>query len=128
MSRYLLDTGLIIQHLRGHKPTVKLLRGLGKTERLCISTITRLEIYAGMRPHEAFNTQKLLSRFVNLDITGRIADKAGSYLASAKAERQGLQIPDAIIAATATTHNLTVVTFNIVHFNDITNLSLYPLK
>jgi len=127
MSKYLLDTGLVIRHLRGQRPFVRLLRGLGKDGRLCIATVTRLELYAGMLPDERYATQKLLSRFVNLDLDRRIADRAGEYAYFSRAAGKKILIPDAIIASTATTHKLTLVTLNIADFSGIPGLSLYPL-
>ena len=127
MSRYLLDTGLLIRHLRGHKPSVQLLRGLAKSGRLCIATITRLEVYAGMHPQEKFGTQRLLSRFVNLELNKQIADRAGEYVYSSRQAGHRLHVPDAVIAATAITHNLTLVTLNTNDFASISGLSLYPL-
>jgi predicted nucleic acid-binding protein len=47
MPDYLLDTGLLIRHLRGQKSAVRQLRGLGRVGRLAIATVTRLEIRAG---------------------------------------------------------------------------------
>jgi predicted nucleic acid-binding protein len=128
MSRYLLDSGLVIRHLRGRKSAVRLLRGLGKTNRLCIATVTRVEIFAGMRPEEAYATRKLLSCFVNLDLNRQIADRAGEYVRSGYAARRQIQVPDAIIAATATINNLTLVTLNTADFVQIPGLSLYPLE
>ena len=128
MSRYLIDTGLVIRHLRGHNPSVQLLRGISKAGRLCIATITRLEIYAGMHPHEQFATQKLLSRFVNLDLNRQIADQAGGYIYTSRQAGKRLHVPDAVIAATAVLNQLTLVTLNTADFAPIPGLSLYPIQ
>ncbi len=126
--RYLLDTGLLIRHLRGHKQTVQLLRALGKTNRLCISTVTRLEVRAGAHLNEQDITQKLLSRFVNLELDTVVADKAGELIAQCKQRNQPILVPDAIIAATALVHDITLVTFNAKDFQNVPNLSLHPLS
>lgn len=126
--RYLLDTGLLIRHLRGHKDTVQLLRSLSKSNRLCISTVTRLEIKAGAHPDEQAMTQNLLSRFVNLELDTDVADKAGEIIWQAKQKNQPILIPDAIIAATALVHNITLVTFNAKDFQHVPSLSLHPLS
>ncbi len=70
-ARYLLDSGLLIRHLRGRPDAVRLLRQLGKRERLGIAAISHLEIHAGMQEHERYATQKLLSRFVTIDMGTR---------------------------------------------------------
>lgn len=126
--RYLLDTGLLIRHLRGQKSTVQLLRGLAKTNRLCISALTRLELRAGAHPNEMVATQKLVSRFVTLDLNADIAESAGEIMAQSKDMTRPLLVPDAIIAATALIHNISLVTFNAQDFEAIPNLSLHPLS
>jgi len=124
-ARYLLDSGVIIRHLRGHPAAVRLLRGLGKRERLAVAAVTRLEIHAGMREHERYKTQKLLSRFVTLDMDAEIADRAGDYIRKYRGQGVALSIPDAIIAATAIQYGLTLVTFNPKDF-PMPGLSLFP--
>lgn len=126
MVRYLLDTGLVIRHLRGQKNIVQLLRNLGKRQRLGIAAVTRLEIHAGMHPDEVYQTQKLLSRFVTYDLDSSIADRAGDYIREYRAKHTSLAIPDAIIAATAITYQLTLVTLNVKDF-PMSSLSILPL-
>ncbi len=101
MSRYLLDTGLVIRHLRGQRQTVRFLRRLGKMERLGVAAITRLEVYAGMREGEQCATRKLLSRFLTYEMNGNVADKAGNYIRRGQNENWPVSVPDAIVAATA---------------------------
>ena len=126
MGRYILDTGIVIRHLRGHQEVVRLLRSLGRQERLSIASVTRLEIHAGMHPDEAYQTQKLLSRFVTYDLDRNIADRAGDYVREYRMRGIRISIPDAIIAATTVTHQLTLVTLNTKDF-PIPGLSLLPL-
>ncbi len=128
MSRYLLDTGLIIRHVRGHRPSVHLMRELSRRDRLSIATITRVEVYAGMKPGEEFITRKLLSRMINIGLGARIADRAGDLLFSAKKMGKPMQLPDAIIAATARLNNLTLVTYNVSDFANISGLRMYPIS
>jgi predicted nucleic acid-binding protein len=67
VAHYLLDTGLVLRHLRGQRRAVRLLSGLGKMGRLAVSAITRLEVHAGMQTDERYATNKLLSRFITYD-------------------------------------------------------------
>jgi predicted nucleic acid-binding protein len=127
MSRYLLDTGIVIRHLRGRKNVVQMLRGLGQHGRLCVSAITRLEIHARMHPDEQFVTQKLLSRFLTFDLDKKVADRAGDYVYQTRKQGIVLSVPDAIIAATAVQHNLSLVTLNRADFAPIPGLSLQPI-
>ena len=126
MARYLLDTGIVIRHLRGQQDIVQLLRGLGKRERLGVASITRLEIHAGMHPDETYKTQKLLSRFLTYDLDRNIADRAGDFIREYQAKQLALSVPDAIIAATAVTHQVTLVSLNVKDFLPLP-VSLFPL-
>jgi predicted nucleic acid-binding protein len=114
--------------LRGQQNVVQLLRGLGKRERLGIASITRLEIHAGMHPAEAYKTQKLLTRFITYDLDRDTADRAGDYIRECRDKQLTFSVPDAIIAATAVGHQLTLVTLNVKDFRLLSGLSLYPLS
>lgn len=124
MANYLLDTGIVIRHLRGQRRIVQLLRGFGALGRLSIATVTRLEVHAGMSPEEQYATQKLLSRFLTLDMDRDIADRAGDQVRENSLRGRVLSIPDAIIAATAIGHGLTLITLNREDFEGIPGLSL----
>jgi hypothetical protein len=124
MADYLLDSGLVIRHLRNDAQAVTLLRELGRHNRLGLCTVTHVEVYAGMKPHEQYVTRKLLSRFVAYAVTEDIAERAGEYLRDYGAS--GLSIPDAMIAATAVLKGLTLVTLNPKHFQ-IHGVSMLPL-
>jgi tRNA(fMet)-specific endonuclease VapC len=128
MARILLDTGLLIRHLRNHQPTVQLIRTFGQTERLAISALTRLEIHAGMHPDERYKTQKLITRFICYNLDETIADHAGDLVYSLQKTGHGISVPDAIIATTALVHQLTLVTYNQAHFAVVPGLRLYPLS
>ena len=83
MANHLLDTGLVLRHLRGQRSTVRLMRGLAQLSRLSIASVTRLEVHAGMHPEERYATQKLLARLATIDLDRDIADRAGDMIAEA---------------------------------------------
>ncbi len=117
MADCLLDTNILILALRSDPKALDLLDALGrKKERECISVATRTEILAGMRPHEEERTMELLDSLENIPVDESIADRAGRLIY--QYARQGVQFsfPDAIIAATALHHNLTLATTNPRHF------------
>ncbi len=128
MSSYLIDSGILIRHLRGQRRFVQLLRGLASREQLAISAISRLEIRVGMREEEAYMTQRLLSRFLTYDVDRIVADRAGDMIRAAKHNEQHLSVPDAIIAATAVSHKLTLISLNVQDFHHVSGLSLYPIE
>ena len=124
---YLLDTAILIQHLRGRRTAVCLLRGLGSKTRLSISAVTRAEIRAGMRHKEDRLTRKLLSRLDTVPVDGQIADRAGELVRRAQAQGKTLHLVDAIIAATASRRGLVLLTLNRSHFEGL-GLRLYPTQ
>ena len=125
MSGYVLDTGVVIRHLRGKKQFVSLLRGLGKSNRLAISSVTRLEIFAGVREGEIYQTRKLLSRFVNFAVDEEIAERAGFLVARSRERGRLILVADAIVAATAIVNQADLVTLNRGDFELISSLRLY---
>ncbi len=119
MGELLLDTNVLVLHLRKRGSVTEFLLKWGQQDNLHISVVTRTELIAGMRPREERTTMDLLASLRNLPVTPAIADRAGRLI-YAKA-RQGIQIsfPDALIAATALEHELTVVTTNARHFEEV---------
>jgi predicted nucleic acid-binding protein len=86
-----------------------------------------MEIRAGMHPNEEYVTQRLIARFEDLPFDSAVADRTGSVIRKCQFEGVSISIPDAIIAATALSYNLTLITFNRAHFEPVGGLSLYPL-
>ena len=127
MADYLLDTNILILALRSDPKALDFLDALDRAkERVCISVATRTEILAGMRPHEEGRTMELLDSLENLLVDEATADRAGRLIY--QYARQGIQFsfPDALIAATALHHDLTLATTNPKHF-PVQDLRLYPL-
>ena len=61
MADYLLDSCVLIRHLRRHQPTMDLFAALVLEGNVGIATITRTEIIEGMRDHERERTLHLLN-------------------------------------------------------------------
>lgn len=117
MIRYLIDTGIFIDHLNGSREARDCLaRCMAAGQPPYGSVMTRVEILAGMLPVEEDATRELLGlvRWVSLDET--IADRAGELARSYRRRYPGVDLPDYVIAATAELLGATLVTLNIRHF------------
>jgi hypothetical protein len=57
---YLLDSCVLVRHLRRHQPTTDLVSTLVLEGKVSIATISRTEIIEGMREHEREATMRLL--------------------------------------------------------------------
>lgn len=126
MTRYLLDTDIVIRHLRGQPAVVDWLRRLATQGRLGLASVTRSEVHAGLHPLEAELTQKLLNRLVTYHLSPTIADLAGDYIREYQNKKINLSAHSAIIAATAITCQLTVVTLKLNDF-PMPGITLCPL-
>jgi predicted nucleic acid-binding protein len=98
----LVDTDVCIDHLEGVKR-------LPRRGRLGYSVVTRAELLAGDPAHETA-VRRLLAGMDELVVDRRVADRAGLL------RRLGLRMPDALIAATALVHQLTLLTRNVADF------------
>lgn len=116
MSAYLLDTGILIRHLRSRPGFPDLLQRLNQTGDLTISAFTRLEVVQGMRDHERERTMALLDSFITQPIDYQAADMAGEWIRTYRARGVTLSGPDALIAASAVQAGAALVTTNARHF------------
>lgn len=119
----LVDTDVLIWHLRGlPKATQRLDRLSGIT----VSAITWLELLQGFRNQtEMLAVQKSLDMrgAKRLPITPAITDRAIEMM-EAFALSHGMRLGDALIAATAIEHGLTVLTGNVRHFSPVESLQI----
>lgn len=112
---YLIDTDILVDHLKDVSSAVKILKKLATKGKLFCSVINEAEILAGMRENEKERVEALFQALNVLDVNREIAQLAGRYRRDYK-KSQGVQISDALIAATASLHNLILVTLNKKHF------------
>ncbi len=128
MPDYLLDSNVLIQHLRGHAPTTTLLTRLALDGQLGLAAISRTEVLAGMRPHERETTLQFLDALACYPLGIAAADLAGDLVRRYRRQGVTLDIPDALIAATALHYELVLLTYNPRHF-PMPELQLYaPMK
>ena len=119
----LVDTDVMIWHLRG---LPKATQALDALDTLTLSAVTWLELLQGMRNRaelQAVQKSLAMRHAVRLPITETITQRAIDLM-EALTLSHGLQMADALIAATALEHNLPLVTANAKHFATINGLDL----
>jgi predicted nucleic acid-binding protein len=116
MADYLLDSNVLIQHLRGHQPTTTLLTRLALEGQLGIVAISRTEVLAGMREYERKATLRFLNALACYVVDRHVADLAGEWLRRYRQQGVTLDIADALISAAACHYDLILLTYNPRHF------------
>lgn len=116
MTDVLLDTGLLIQFLRGNKKSAGLLASLFSDSTISISVITVTEILIGSRDERHLRAaQSVLTLMQILAIDRDTAEKAATLVKQypqAFGNQVSRGVADAYIAATAWSHDLTLYTLN----------------
>ena len=121
MEQYLIDTNIVSDYFSASLPETGLLFLDGIIDAIPIlSVITQIELLC-------WNTNKTIEHWVEcfvadsiiMDITPDIVRKCVTIRKGKK-----IKTPDAIIAATALTNNLTLITNNVKDFNWIPDLKI----
>lgn len=126
MSDYLLDTDVLVRCLRGLPETLELARGLTEEGDLHVSVWSELEVLSLAQPKEEKRTFEFLAPFISHPIIEPIAQRAAALLRKAGTDGVSLRISEAIIAATAVQHGLTLVTHNVSNLQRLSELKIYP--
>ncbi len=118
--RLLVDTDVLIEYLRGAEKAVAFLETLER--RPATSVLCTAELLAGARNEEECSViRQFLLAFDELAVDTEIARLGGDYRRRFM-NSHGTGLADALIAATAAHHNLTLATFNIRHFPMLENV------
>ena len=115
MADVLIDTDVFVDHLRGAAE----LRVGG--HRVHFSVLTRAELVAGTSATDNIST--LLAPFREISIDRAVAERAGRVRREA-----GIRLPDALIAATALEHRLSLITRNRSDFDKVRGLRQRSLR
>jgi predicted nucleic acid-binding protein len=121
----LVDTDVLIWHLRGYAQATRRLDQLGA---LTLSAVSYLEVLQGIRNKaELTAVKKMLERRAAtlLSVSEAITQRAIVLMESLTLSH-GLQMGDALIAATALNHGLPVLTANVKHFSAVEGLTVEP--
>ncbi|MDI3280834.1 MAG: type II toxin-antitoxin system VapC family toxin [Bacillota bacterium] len=126
MTRAVIDTSIIIDHLKGIPAATAYLKGLEEgTLGGIVSSVTYTELFAGerMTDRERRQIEMLLALMETADVTPNIAREAGILL-SLYRRSHGLTPLDAIIAATSLNLVLPLATRNVKDFQFIPDLKV----
>ncbi len=117
MTRHLVDTAILIDHLNGRpEPRETLAQLMQESDGLYASVVTKIEVLAGMRASEEKATRALFSLFRWVPLDTPIAERAGQMSREHRRRSPGTDLPDYIIAATAETLRATLLTLNTKSF------------
>lgn len=112
-----LDTSVLVDHLRGFPPAVAALRALWERgEVLAASVLTRVELMVGTTSRQE-RAYREISRLVEwVPVTLALADRAGTHAASYGRSHGGIDPVDVVIAATVESLGASLWTRNVRHF------------
>lgn len=116
MTDALVDTSVLIDHLRGRAEATEVLARRRTRGLLHGSEITRLEVLAGMRRPEADATHALLSTLVWHPVDVDVAVAAGELGRRWLPGNTGIDSADLAVAATAHLLGADLLTCNVKHF------------
>jgi toxin FitB len=111
VANLLIDTDVFVDHLRGARELAP------KSHRVHYSAVTRAELFAGNTAGEIVNV--LLAPFREIEVGREIAERAGRLR-----REMGIRLPDALIAATAVEHKLSLFTRNRSDFEGVRGLRI----
>jgi len=113
----LVDTAVIVDHLRNDQRAVRLMTDLLRSEeRVWAATPTRTEILAGLRPKEQAPMAALFDVLSWVDIDVEVADQAGALARRYRSSHSGIDTIDYLIAAAAQSIGARLLTLNVKHF------------
>ena len=116
MAKYLLDSDVVIAWLRRDAGVVDWLKERDAAgDVLGWTPVSIAEIGAGVRPHEAFILGDLARVLQCIELDERVGRKAGAYRLRFGSSH-GVEVADALIAAAAHVHGLTLCTRNLRHY------------
>ena len=121
-SRYLIDTDVLIEYLRGSHPAAEFLEHL--EGELLISAITVAERFSnarGLDELDALDQFMLAFEVVPVD---EILARSGGQLRQEYGASHGAGLTDALIAATALAREAELVTFNRRHYPMVADVTV----
>jgi predicted nucleic acid-binding protein len=122
----LTDTDILIDAIRRQPDALTFISAQQQAHGVNISIVSAMELVRGCRnATELAHLQTFLGAVTTLPLSPQ-ASRAAYSLMEAFSLSHGLQIPDALIAATALKRRLVLYTRNIRHFQMIPKLTVIP--
>ncbi len=127
--KYLVDTDWLIDVYSGRPDAMRVLVRLHSLG-LAVSIISHGELFDGTfgfldADERLTRVYALLSRFDTLQLTDPVMEIFGRTRSHLRRSRQMIADLDLLIAATAVSHDLTLLTRNVRHFRRVPDLQLY---
>jgi len=112
----LVDSDVLIAHLRGVESAHTWLREARTAGPLAVSVVSIAELTGGMRPAERREVWSLLGSLRAEPVTELVARRAGELMRQYRRSHSGAGIADYLIAATADLRGQQLATLNVRHF------------
>jgi hypothetical protein len=122
----LCDTNVFIHAFNGNKTTIARLEVIG-LEKIVLSAITLMELYQGMGNKAELARMKKNLRFYDIVHVDSHISKMAVELIENFNLSHSLQIPDAIIGATAIFYSIPLYTYNVKDFNFMPNINIHTV-
>jgi predicted nucleic acid-binding protein len=119
----LCDTNIFIYAFNGHVDTVNRIEEIG-LEQIALSAITVMELYQGARNKVELAQIKRKIRYYDVVEVDNLASKQAVLFIEKFKLSHNLQIPDAIIGASAVVHQIPLFTCNVKDFGYLPGIIL----
>jgi predicted nucleic acid-binding protein len=113
---YLVDSDVLIWHLRANQKAIDWLARLATKGTLAISAISVLEVQVGVKASEEEKTAAFLNGLACYPVDRDVARQAGEYIRAYRSRGITLDAADSLIAATAVQQDLVLITRNTPHY------------
>ena len=123
----LCDTDIFIEAFKNNTLATGSLRRIG-FQNIALSAITLMELYFGaLNKREFARIKSRLQKLEIINLDQKITETAINVI-ERYAKSHGLQIPDALIAATAICRGMQLLTYNVKDFKFVEGIRLYSEK
>jgi tRNA(fMet)-specific endonuclease VapC len=132
-KRVVLDTTIIVKHLRGRKDETRLVGKLQEISTVATTIVNSFEVYYGAYKSEdtaknLASAKGFLSTLEVLDLNDDSAEIAGKIMADLESKGIALDPRDVLIGSIASKNGYSVVTLNSKHFERIPELQVIEPK